>query len=100
MPSRYEPFGLVALEAQLVGTPVAASAVGGLMEVVHPEAGRRVPAPSGEVDPPALAAAIEDLLDHPPPRDELADWTLRSFSEDQHFAALAPLYGLQLDGAV
>jgi glycosyltransferase involved in cell wall biosynthesis len=33
VPSEYEPFGLVALEAMQAGTPVLASAVGGLREV-------------------------------------------------------------------
>lgn len=35
MPSRSESFGLVAVEAQAAGTPVVASAVGGLRSVVH-----------------------------------------------------------------
>lgn len=35
MPSRSESFGLVAVEAQAAGTPVLASAVGGLRSVVH-----------------------------------------------------------------
>jgi glycosyltransferase involved in cell wall biosynthesis len=35
VPSRYEPFGLVAIEALCMGTPVIATGVGGLQEVVH-----------------------------------------------------------------
>ncbi|HKR98427.1 MAG TPA: glycosyltransferase, partial [Candidatus Dormibacteraeota bacterium] len=35
VPSRTESFGLVALEAQALGTPVVASAVGGLTEIVE-----------------------------------------------------------------
>lgn len=35
VPSRYEPFGLVALEAAAVGTPVVASKLGGLTEIVR-----------------------------------------------------------------
>ncbi|MEM8960940.1 MAG: glycosyltransferase family 4 protein [Acidobacteriota bacterium] len=34
VPSRYEPFGQIAIEAMAVGTPVLASTVGGLAEVV------------------------------------------------------------------
>ena len=39
VPSRYEPFGLVALEAMRAGAPVLAAATGGLREVVGPESG-------------------------------------------------------------
>lgn len=97
VPSRYEPFGLVALEAQTVGTPVVASAVGGLADVVHPSIGRRVPMDSGQVRPDALAAAIVSVLRQPDHRAELASWTARTFSEGQHIARLARLYGLELD---
>ncbi len=39
VPSRYEPFGLVGLDALALGTPVLASAVGGLAEIVVPAMG-------------------------------------------------------------
>jgi 1,4-alpha-glucan branching enzyme len=39
VPSRYEPFGMVALEAMRVGTPVLAASVGGLRETVRPGSG-------------------------------------------------------------
>jgi 1,4-alpha-glucan branching enzyme len=39
IPSLYEPFGLVALEAMRVGAPVLASAVGGLTEIVGEDSG-------------------------------------------------------------
>lgn len=37
VPSRYEPFGLVAIEAMAMGTPVIAMAIGGLAEIIHHE---------------------------------------------------------------
>src|SRR4029078_10447321 len=60
--TRSESFGLVALEAAACGIPVVASAVGGLLNVVHD-------APTGLLlagrDPRRYAAAIDRLLDDP-----------------------------------
>ena len=59
MPSDYESFGMVALEAMACGTPVIASDVGGLAFLVRDgRTGYRVPAR----DPAALAARITRLL--------------------------------------
>ena len=59
MPSHYESFGMVALEAMACGTPVIASDVGGLSQLVrHNRTGLRVPSK----DPPALANAARRLL--------------------------------------
>jgi D-inositol-3-phosphate glycosyltransferase len=59
MPSDYESFGMVALEAMACGTPVIASDVGGLAYLVrHGRTGYRVPAR----DPEALADKILRLL--------------------------------------
>ena len=59
MPSHYESFGMVALEAMAIGTPVIASEVGGLAFLVRDgETGFHVPSR----DPEALSERIYTLL--------------------------------------
>jgi D-inositol-3-phosphate glycosyltransferase len=59
VPSHYESFGLVALEAMACGTPVVASETGGLAYLVRDgETGFHVPA----ADAPALGARLRDLI--------------------------------------
>ena len=59
MPSRYEPFGLVAVEAAQMGRPVVAFAVDGLPEAVADgETGLLVP----PEDVPGLTGAVASLL--------------------------------------
>jgi D-inositol-3-phosphate glycosyltransferase len=61
-PARYEPFGIVPLDAMASGVPVVASAVGGHLDtVVDRRTGRLVPAG----DPDALAFATLELLESP-----------------------------------
>ncbi len=59
IPSHYEPFGLVAIEAMACGTPVVASAVGGLKFTVIPEETGLL-APAQDVD--GFANAIGRIL--------------------------------------
>ncbi len=60
VPSHYEAFGLVALEARACGIPVVASDVGGLRDLVRPESGGvRVPPHDLTGWAHALAAALE-----------------------------------------
>ncbi len=68
MPSLYESFGMVALEAMACGTPVVASDVGGLSFVVRDgETGYLVP----EGDPRAFADCLGRLLRDPELRARL-----------------------------
>ncbi|HET7230833.1 MAG TPA: glycogen synthase [Longimicrobium sp.] len=75
-PSVYEPFGIINLEAMACETPVVASAVGGIPEIVVPgETGTLVPIEpegGGSVEPRdpeafsrALATAVNELMDAP-----------------------------------
>jgi D-inositol-3-phosphate glycosyltransferase len=58
LPSQYEAFGLVLLEALAQGTPVVASRVGGIPEFIEDgKAGRLIP----PEDAGALAAAFQEL---------------------------------------
>lgn len=62
MPSRWEPFGLVALQAAQMGRPIIASRVGGLPEIVlDNETGLLIE--PGDVD--GIADALACLLDNP-----------------------------------
>src|SRR6202035_1601134 len=70
VPSLTESFGLVALEAQALGTPVVAASVGGLREIV--EAGvTGVLAESHE--PVDYARAMAAVLEAPVRIDEMGD---------------------------
>lgn len=59
VPSLYEPFGMVALEAAAAGAPLAVASTGGLAEIVEPGVtGVTFP----HSDPDALASAVSTLL--------------------------------------
>lgn len=75
MPSRFEGFGMVAAEAMAAGVPVVAAASGSLPEVVDPPHGGVLVPVS---DPPALAAAIDQLLRDDAARAALAASARRS----------------------
>jgi glycosyltransferase involved in cell wall biosynthesis len=70
VPSFYESFGLVALEAMACGLPVVASRVGGLTEVVDDGVtGRLV----NSANPEALASSVVELLRDPAQRAALSE---------------------------
>ncbi|KAB8317779.1 glycosyltransferase family 1 protein [Tolypothrix campylonemoides VB511288] len=93
VPSHYEPFGLVAIEAMASHTPVVASDVGGLQFTVVPEE-------TGLLAPPqdvgAFSAAIDRILANPQWRDELGQAARKrvetKFSWEGVASELAQLY--------
>jgi glycosyltransferase involved in cell wall biosynthesis len=68
VPSRYEGFGLPAVEAMACATPVVACAAGSLPEVLSVAGGGVLVKPD---DPDALASGIVDLMARPETRAEL-----------------------------
>ncbi|MGF1486267.1 MAG: glycosyltransferase [Prochloraceae cyanobacterium] len=93
VPSHYEPFGLVAIEAMSSGTPVVASNVGGLKYTVVPEeTGLLAPAK----DEKAFSEAIAKIISNPTWRQELGKKARArvesEFSWDGVAASLDELY--------
>jgi glycogen(starch) synthase len=93
LPSRYEPFGMVALETAAAGAPLVASTAGGLGEVVR----NGITGLSFEpADVPGIAAAVGAVLDDPVSaanRAKAARARLRSeFDWDRIAAATAEVY--------
>jgi alpha-maltose-1-phosphate synthase len=101
-PSVYEPFGIINLEAMACETPVVASAVGGIPEIVVPgETGLLVPfAPEGggsaePADPEAfthdLAAAVNRLMADPELRGRMGAASRRRVLEEFSWRRIAEL---------
>jgi glycogen synthase len=99
-PSVYEPFGIINLEAAACETPVVASAVGGILEVVvDGETGLLVPVelslddPMRPVDPDRfelnLAGAINALMADPAAREVMGRAARRRAVEHFGWSAIA-----------
>jgi glycogen synthase len=99
-PSVYEPFGIINLEAMACGTPVVASAVGGIPEVVdHGETGLLVaPEAAGPADVEPmhpeqfardLAAAVNALVGAPDLRHDMAVRARRRVEEHFSWTSIA-----------
>jgi glycosyltransferase involved in cell wall biosynthesis len=99
-PSVYEPFGIINLEAMACRTPVVASAVGGIKEVVlHEETGLQVPfepqsdSSSEPRDPGAfardLARAVNRLMGDPGLRERMSEAGRRRVEQHYSWPAVA-----------
>ncbi|WP_254548403.1 glycosyltransferase family 4 protein [Catellatospora tritici] len=86
VPSLYEPFGMVALEAAAAGAPLAVAATGGLAEIVEPGVtGMTFP----HSDPEALAGAVGTLLAEPKRAKQIARRALTMVSEKYGWQSIA-----------
>ena len=92
MPSHYESFGMVALEAMACGTPVVASQVGGLAFLIQDGVTGYV-VPGG--DPVALSERLTELISQPALRQKLGDQAFayaRDYAWENIAARIIDLY--------
>ena len=92
VPSRREPFGLVAVEAMACGTPVVATNQGGLPDFVNHEVGELV----NPEDPVDLARGITETLaralENPAWREDIAAYASGNYSQAVIIRELDALY--------
>jgi glycosyltransferase involved in cell wall biosynthesis len=91
VPSRIEPFGLVAIEALACGTPVVATNKGGLPDFINTQVGTLVPVD----DPQALANAIIKEINEGTKNTKgvyASQYALANFSWAQQVAKMVDLY--------
>lgn len=86
VPSLYEPFGIVCLEAMVAGAPVVVSNVGGLAEIIYHEQ-NGVTVFSGDAD--SLAWGILRVLKHERFAERIAATALKQVKEIYSWKAIA-----------
>lgn len=93
LPSWEEPFGRAVIEAMAMGTPVAATAVGGPAEIVRNGRDGLLLAPR---DPESWAAALGPLVADPELRARMGESgrerAVAAFGVDVHMARIAEVY--------
>lgn len=93
LPSRWENFSIVALEAMALGKPIVASSVGGFPEFLADGSSASLVRPE---DPQALADAIERLLADPAAAQRLGD-AAQDAARGYDVAAVAARYVMGIE---
>jgi glycosyltransferase involved in cell wall biosynthesis len=87
-PSRYEPYGLVVIEAMASGLPVISASTTGAAEIVTPECGVVL---SDTEDTNALAQAMSSIASEPELRNRMGQ-AARSIAQQHSWATMAQSY--------
>lgn len=87
-PSRYEPFGMVVLEAMATGLPVVTAATTGAAELITPETGIVLADPD---DIQGLTNALNWLTNHPEERQQMGQ-AARQAAEQHSWVSKAKQY--------
>jgi len=99
LPSRYELFGIVMLEAMACGVPVVATKFGGPPDVITDGENGRLVDPT---DIGSFAAAIAELIRHPEQRKSMGKTARKTIEESYSWRTLArrhqQLYGVRESG--
>lgn len=96
VPSRIEPFGLVAVEALACGTPVVATDAGGLPDFINNEVGGLVPVD----DPESLAKAIIDEIENKTKKTKgvyANQYAYKNYTWEKQVAKMVDLYEKAID---